>query len=219
MKSAILTFSVFLLAVHATWAQKKFSEGTITYDIVINSNSDKPKNADYLDGTTVANYIKGNKSRTEMVNALGTIVTIHDSSKNSIVILKEFGEQKFMITLTPADWQHANRKYEGITYTFIDTAQKTLQGYLCKKAIGTLQDGSSYTVWYTPDLVPENKNFQYETRSLPGLALEYEIDAKDRKVTYTVSKISFSPVPASKFDLPKSGYRIITYAESIGKKQ
>ena len=83
-------------------------------------------------------------------------------------------------------------------------------------AIATLQDGTTYTVWYTPDLVPENKNFQYETRNLPGLAMEYEMNSKDKKVTYTVSKISFSPVPASKFELPKSGYRIMTYSESKG---
>ena len=58
------------------------TEGTGEYvdDIVITSNSDKPKHADYLDGTTVANYIKGHRSRTEMVNALGTMVTIHDSA-------------------------------------------------------------------------------------------------------------------------------------------
>lgn len=200
-----------------SFAQKRFSEGTITYDIVITSNSDKPKHADYLDGTTVANYIKGHRSRTEMVNALGTMVTIHDSAKKSIVILKEFGEQKYMITLTPADWEDANKKYEGITFTFSDTAEKTIQGYRCKKAIGTLRDGTTYTVWYTPDLVPENKNFQYETRSLPGLVLEYEVNSKDRKMTYTVSKISFNPVPASKFELPTSGYRVMTYAESKGQ--
>lgn len=216
MKSFLTAVAVLVLLSGAT-AQKKFTEGTITYDIVINSNSDKPKNADYLDGTTVANYIKGNKSRTEMVNALGTMVTIHDSSKNAIVILKEFGEQKYMITLSPADWRDANSKYEGITYNLSDTAQKVIQGYKCKKAIGILADGTTYTVWYTPDLVPENRNFQYETRSLPGLALEYEIDSKGRRVTYTVSRISFSPVPASKFELPKSGFRVMTYAESKGK--
>ena len=217
MKSTFLTISALLFLAAGAVAQKRFSEGTITYDIAISSNSDKPKNADYLDGTTVANYIKGNKSRTEMVNALGTMVTIHDSARNSIVILKEFGEQKYMITLTSADWQDANRKYEGISYNLADTARKTIQGYLCRKAIGTMKDGSTYTVWYTTDLIPENRNFQYETKSLPGLAMEYEIDSKDRKVTYTVSRISFSPVPASKFELPKSGYRIMTYAESKGK--
>src|SRR5918993_541726 len=153
MKSIFYTLLIaFTISSIPSFGQKKFSEGTISYDIVI---------------------------------------------------LKEFGEQKYMITLTPNDWKDANKKYEGISFTYDPSAEKVLQGYNCKKAIGTLQDGTTYTVWYTPDLVPENKNFQYETRSLPGLALEYEINSKDQKVTYTVSKISFSPVLASKFDLPK----------------
>jgi len=206
-------FLSFLFALPGL-AQKKFSEGTISYDIVINTGSDKPKSADFLDGTTVTNYIKGNKTRSEMVSPLGNLVTIHDSARNTIVILREFGEQKYMITLTPEDWRDANKKYEGISYSFDPTAEKTIMGYSCKKAIGNLQDGTTYTVWYTPELVPENKNFQYETKTLPGLVMEYEAVSKDKRITYTVSKISFSPVQPTKFDLPKSGYRIMTYKES-----
>src|SRR3954468_14258262 len=102
MKIGIQALIVLMLFSLPALAQKKFSEGTITYDIVINTGSDKPKNADFLDGTTVANYIKGNKSRTEMITPLGSMVTIYDSAKNSIVILKDFGEQKYMINLTQA---------------------------------------------------------------------------------------------------------------------
>ncbi|MFL5742966.1 MAG: DUF4412 domain-containing protein [Flavisolibacter sp.] len=218
MKSGLILICFVLFLMLPSQAQKKFSEGTVSYDIVINTGSDKPKNADYLDGATVASYIKGNKSRTEMVSSLGTLTTIYDEDKHAITILKEFGEQKYMITLTADDWKDANKKYEGIIYTYDPVAEKTILGYKCKKATGTLQDGTTYTVWYTPDLVPENKNFQYETRTLPGMALEYEIDSKNQKVTYTVSKISFSPVQASKFDLPKSGFRLMTYAESKGGK-
>ena len=218
MKFNFLVLSFFMLLCVAASAQKKFTEGTISYDIVINTGSDKPKNADYLDGTTVINYIKGNKSRTETVSLLGTLTTIHDRDKNSIVILKEFGEQKYMVTLTPDDWRDANKKYNGLDYTLDNTSEKVILGYKCKKAVGQLADGTTYTVWYTPDLIPENKDFQYETRNLPGMTLEYEINSKNQKVTCTVSRISFSPVQASKFDLPKSGYRIITYAESKGGK-
>ena len=209
----ILFCVVFSLSARS---QKKLTEGTISYDIVINTGSDKPKNADYLDGTTVANYIKGNKSRSEMVSPLGTLTTIHypNNSKDSIVILQEFGEQKYMITLTEKDWEEANKKNDGILYTYENGPEKTILGYNCKKAIGKTKDGTIYTVWYTPDLVPENKDFQYETRTLPGLALEYEVNSPDKKVTYTVSKISFSPVPTSKFDLPKTGFRVMTYSES-----
>src|SRR3954468_983687 len=98
MKIGIQALIVLMLFAVPALAQKKFTEGTISYDVVINTGSDKPKNADFLDGTTVANYIKGNRSRTEMVSPLGTLTTINDSTKNSIVILKEFGEQKYMIT-------------------------------------------------------------------------------------------------------------------------
>jgi GLPGLI family protein len=217
MKLIIPALILSLGLVCEAHAQKKFTEGTISYDIVINTGSDKPRNADYLDGTTVVNYIKGNKSRTETVSLLGTLTTIHDRDKNSIVILKEFGEQKYMVTMTPDDWKDANKKYDALNYTY-DTAEKVILGYKCKKAVGQLPDGTTYTVWYTPDLIAENKDIQYETRTLPGMTLEYEINSKNQKVTCTVSKISFSPVAASKFDLPKSGYRIITYVESKGGK-
>lgn len=217
MKINMLALFIAFLAVIPARAQKKFTEGTVSYDIVINTGSDKPKNADYLDGTTVVNYIKGNKSRTETVSLLGTLTTIHDREKKSIVILKEFGEQKYMMTLTPADWKDANRKYENLSYV-LDGSEKVILGYKCNKAVGQLPDGTTYTVWFTPELIPENHDFQYETRNLPGMTLEYEINSKNQKVTCTVAKISFSPVQASKFDLPKSGYRIITYAESKGGK-
>ena len=214
MKNRFLSLCFFLFIAFSATAQKKFTEGSISYDVVITTGSDKPKNADFLDGTTVVNYIKADKTRTEMVSPLGTLTTVYDGSKNAIVILKDIGEQKYMITLTPNDWKDANRKYEGISFSYED-GEKTILDYKCKKAVAKLQDGTTYTVWYTPDLVPENKNFQYETRSLPGLAMEYEtVNSKGEKTTYTVSKISFSPVPASKFDLPKSGYRVMTYAES-----
>jgi GLPGLI family protein len=213
MKNATWLLSLFMITLSAA-AQKKLTDGTISYDVVITTGSEKPKNADFLDGTTVVNYIKGDKSRTEMVSPLGTLTTVFDGTRNSVVILKDIGEQKYMITLTPNEWKDANKKYEGISFSYED-GEKTILDYKCKKAVARLQDGTTYTVWYTPDLVPANKNFQYETRSLPGLAMEYEtVNAKGEKTTYTVSKINFSPVPASKFDLPKSGYRVMTYTES-----
>ena len=195
-------------------AQKKFTEGTISYDIVINTGSDKPQSADFLDGATSAVYVKGNKARTEMVSPLGTQSTIIDGVKNTIVILKEYGEQKYMINLKPEEWKDANKRYEDVTFAFDNTETKTILGYKCNKAVGKLKDGTSFTVWYTTDLLPVNKDFQYANRSLPGLALEYETNMGDLKMTYTASKISFSPVPAAKFDIPKSGFRLLTYQES-----
>ena len=215
---AMLVFSLFALA------QKKLTEGTVFYDITISNSSEKPQNAEFLDGATNAVYIKGGKVRTEMVSPLGTQTTIINQAgtKKDITILKEYGEQKYMINLAPADWADVNKKYENVTFTYDPSATKTfkLEGrdLAAKKAIGTLSDGTTFTVWYTPEIVVDNKDFQYANRNLPGLALEYETILGNLKVTYTVSKVSFAPVPATKFDLPKTGFRIMTYQESKGSR-
>lgn len=199
-------------------AQKKMTEGMILYDITISTNSDKPQNAEFFNGATNAVYLKPGKSRTEMVSSLGTQTTIiqHTPSKKNITILKEYGEQKYMINLSAADWADVNAKFEKVNFDFDPSAAKVIQGYTVKKAIGTLPDGNSFTVWYTPEITVESQDFQYANRNLPGLALEYETNMGDMKVTYTASKISFGPIPASKFELPKSGFRVMTYQESKG---
>lgn len=211
-----LTALIAVLFTLPLFAQKKFSEGIISYDIVINTGSAKPRAADLFDGATSTVYLKGAKSRTDMVSSLGTQSTIIDGAKNLVYILKEYGEQKYMIQLSPANWKDANRKNENVQFTF-DDESKTILGYKCTKAVGKLADGSTFTVWYTKDLIPENNDFQYVNKALPGLAMEYESIMGNLKITYTVSKINTEPVQAAKFDIPKAGYRILTYEESKGQ--
>jgi GLPGLI family protein len=209
----VVLLMVFSLQVTA---QKKLTEATITYDIVINTNNSKPEAADLLDGATSVIYLKGTSSRSEMISSLGTQATIVDGKSGNVTILKDYGEQKYMIKMTPANWKESNKKYEGITFTYLNEF-KTIEGYNCQKAIGKFpSDTSTFTVYFTKDLVPMNKDFEYLNRNLPGLAMQYEAKLGDKMVTYTVSNISFNPVSQIKFDIPKSGYRLMTYEESKG---
>jgi GLPGLI family protein len=210
--SCLLLFSVQL------FGQKKISEATITYDIVINTSNTTPQAADLLDGATSVIYLKANSSRSEMTSSLGTQSTIIDGKTGKVTILKDYGEQKYMIMMTPENWKASNKKYEGITFTY-ENEFKTISGYNCQKATGKLADSSTFTVYFTKDIVPVNKDFQYLNKNLPGLAMQYEANMGKLKVTYTVSGISFKIVPEAKFDLPKSGYRIMTYEESLGSQQ
>lgn len=82
--------------------------------------------------------------------------------------------------------------------------------------MGKLLDGTSFTVYFTKDLVPVNNDFQYLNKNLPGLAMQYEAAMGKMMVTYTVSTINFNPVPQAKLDIPKSGYRVMTFEESKG---
>lgn len=218
MKQARIFWGLMMLTVLPVigFSQKKLSEATISYDIVINTNNSTPQAADLLDGAVSVIYLKGPSSRAEMISSLGTQSTIIDGKNGNITILKDYGEQKYMIRMTPENWKASNRKYDGITFTY-ENEYKTIAGYNCQKAVGKLSDGSIFTVYFTKDLLPSNTDFQYLNKNLPGLAMQYEATLGKQKVTYTVSTINFNPVPAAKFDLPKSGYRVMTYEESMGR--
>jgi len=202
-----------LLMQLGTFAQKKVSELTLVYDTEITTGSKDPKLADAFDGATTTIYIKGPQSRSEMVSALFTSTTIHDSKAGTAVVLREVSGQKLLIRLTADDWTDKNKRYEGIKFKDTDET-KVIAGYNTTKAIATMPDGSTFTVYYTKDIIPENRDYEYQFRSLAGLPLEYEMNQGNLKIKYTVSQINLNPVPASKFDIPKSGYREMTYQES-----
>ena len=211
----ILTMVLLVGSFSSLQAQRKLTEATITYDIVINTSNKTPQAADLLDGATSVIYLKGNSSRSEMISSLGTQATIIDGKTGNVTILKDYGEQKYMINLSPGDWRESNLKYADVNFTYAEE-YKTIAGYNCQRAIGTMGDGTTFTVYFTRDLLPVNKDFQYVNKKLPGLAMQYEATMGKMMVTYTVSSINFNPVPQAKFDLPKSGYRIMTYEESKG---
>jgi GLPGLI family protein len=211
--SAFFTGFLFLLAIIPANAQKKVSELTLVYDASINTGDAQPKLADAFDGATTTVYIKGTLSRSEMVSALAAFTTIHDSRTGSAVVLQEISGQKLLIRMTPENWKDKNKRYEGIKFT--NTSEtKTIAGFKCVKAVATMKDGSSFTVYYTKDIIPENTDYNAQFRNLEGLPLEYELTQGKLKIKYTVSQINMNPVPASKFDIPKSGYRELTYEES-----
>jgi GLPGLI family protein len=121
--------------------------------------------------------------------------------------------QKLLIRLNPDNWSERNRMYDGIVYKNT-TETKDIAGYKCVQAVGQTPSGATITVFYTRDIIPENRQYDPSFRTLDGLPLEYELTNGDLKIRYRVSRISLNPVPASKFDLPKNGFREMNYEES-----
>jgi GLPGLI family protein len=217
MKSLITLLVVFfIMASPALHAQKVLSEGTLVYNMSVETGAGEPKMADMLDGATTTIYIKGNQSRLELVSGLGSEATIYNATTGTGVILKDYSGQKLMITLTQQDWQANNTKYEGIV--FENTPETSvISGFNCKKAIAKLKNGTSFTVYYTTDVNIANKSYDAQFKTLPGLAVQYEMQTGKMKFKFTLSKVSYDTVPASKFDIPKTGYRVMTYEETKSK--
>jgi len=212
MKNFISLTFFFCVAISVS-AQKKISELTLVYDAKVTTGNAEPKMADAFDCATTTIYLKGNLSRSEMASALFSSTTIHDAKTGTAVVLREVSGQKLLIRMSNKDWQEKNGRYEGITFTNTNET-KEIAGYKCIKAVAKMNDSSSFTVYYTPDIVPENKEYDYHFKNLNGLPLEYELTQRNLTIRYTVSRINLNPVQASKFDIPTSGYREMTFEES-----
>lgn len=194
-------------------AQKRISELTLVYEAKVTTGNAEPRMADAFDGSTTTIYLKGNMSRSEMASALFSSTTIHDSKTGTAVVLREVSGQKLLIRMNADDWQEKNSRYKGIVFKNSGET-KEIAGYKCMKAEARMNDGSTFTVYYTPDIIPENREYDYHFKNLNGLPLEYELTQRNLTIRYTVSRINMNPVPAAKFDIPTGGYREMSYAES-----
>lgn len=213
----LITLAFVLLVSCVTYAQKTISDGSVTYDILVQSKNSETKVSSGINGAKTTIYLKGSLSRTDMTSSLGTETTIYNSKIGSAAILKEYSGQKLMITLTKENWEERNKKFDGITFD-ITTETKVIEGYNCKRAIAKLKDGSSIAVYYSPDLIAMNKDYSQAFKNLPGFPMDYEFETEKLIFKYHISKVDFSPVPASKFEFPKSGYRIMTYDQNKSGK-
>jgi GLPGLI family protein len=212
-KYLIPLFFLLILINLKVFSQQVINEGVLIYNISIQTGSAEPKMADMLDGATTTIYLKGSQTKSEMLSGLGKESTIYDSRTGTGVILKDYSGQKLMITLDKADWEKKNHKYEGITYAISDEIV-SIAGYDCKKAIATLKDGNSFTVYFAPGIKVSNLNYDNPFKNLPGLAVQYEWKSGKMMFKYTLAKISNEAIPSSRFEIPKSGYRVLTFEET-----
>ncbi len=206
-------FTLLLLAVFAGFtqvkAQRVIADCSISYAISTEEGSSDKDVTESLKASTKNVYIKGNDSRTDLVSPTFSQSLIYNKSTGSAVILREFGNNKFMTKLDNARWKEENKKYDGMTVS-LSTETKTILGYECKKAMIQLKDGAVFTLYYAPAIIPSVKEFEYQFKDIPGFVLEFESqEAEGKKIRYTATKINLSPVQASRFDIPVSGYRIL----------
>lgn len=211
-RSMLLFFMSILFAGNIS-AQKAFKEATLVYQINIESQSGKQEIAKSLDGATLTVYLKAGQSRSEMLNALGTETTLYDAKAAKGAILKSYSGQKLMITLNAANWAQKNKYFHDLAFN-IDNNIETINGFSCKKATALLPEGKSVIVYFAPDLVPANNDYNNAFSKLPGLPVRYQVESGKLLFTYNLQKIGYESIPASTFELPKTGYRIMTYEEN-----
>jgi len=193
--------------------QKRVSDLALQYNSVITNAKDSAKKII----STTGYFVKGSLSRAEVNSSLYNTVTIYDSKTGTGVILKEVNGQKLLIRLNAENWEQRNRRFANLS--FVPAGEtRMIAGYHCQQAKASTADGFEIMVFYTRDLMPENKSYDPPFKNLDGLPMEYEMKKGDLTIRYTLASVNLNPIPASKFDIPTGGYREMTYEESLKMK-
>jgi GLPGLI family protein len=201
---------VFGIVTPALAQQRVVAECTVMFKITLDDGTVDKDVSNSISKSAKTVYIKGNDSRVDLVSPAIQQSVIYDKTQNTAVVLREFGTNKFMNRLNKEQWLTANKQYQGMAISLVNET-KTILGYECKKAMITLKDGSVFSLYYATAIIPSVKEFEYQFKDVPGFVLEYQIkeSGDNTLVNYRAEKISLSPVLASKFDIPTSGYRLM----------
>jgi hypothetical protein len=210
MKKQWILTALAMVSVALARSQRVLTEGHVVYQLAVVGQGASPSVAGAFNGAKQTVWFKGQWARTDFVSPMLSQSTFFDGSKRVGAVLKETGPEKYVTVLDSTQWKHYHRKYDHLAYQLLsDTAH--IAGYVCKKAVGASPNGLEVTVYYTPDLKPYNSHYEPLFATLPGLVLMYEVQSAGALVRYTATTVAFASVNFNRFDLPKTGYKLLAY--------
>ncbi len=195
------------------FAQKKFTEGSLVYNINIETTKGEKQLSSALNGAVLTIFLTNDKSKTELVSTPGVETTVYDNTAKKGFILKEYSGQKLMITTTAENWMLKNQTNNNLAFS-IGSSTETIAGHLCKKATATSVDGKLYTVYFDPTILVTNKLYNNAFSSIPGLPIQYQLQSGNIVFKYVLSKFVTESIANNVFDAPKSSFRVMTFEEN-----
>ncbi len=194
-----------LLFGNRSYGQKIFSEGVIKYEVFVNG-SEKP------DGMYIVT-VKNNLSRRELVmnNGFNNILISNQKTGTSISLNVD-AENKYALTMTPAEVAEKNKRFEKTVFTFSEQKKK-LAGYASSAATVRYLNGEEATFYFTGDLLPPHECFNTMFPGLQGVPLEYEVKSNAATtIRFVATALETKSVDLKVFDIPKD-YKIVSKEE------
>jgi GLPGLI family protein len=99
------------------------------------------------------------------------------------------------------------------TEVTLENETKVIEGYTCKKAIVTDEEGTESVFWYTEEISVAKKGQNYLNESIPGFPMQSEINNNGLKMIMTVTKVDkkLDKKATELFDMTiPSGYKEMT---------
>ena len=199
----ILVLGILTSFVHA---QSDF-EGRVIYTITY---KDLPAEAQAMEAMLPKDLvisIKGNKSRVEQSQMMGSNSVVSDMDQKNGFIEMEMAGQKLRINISTEEFNQKTNQMPNIEY--LDET-KTIAGFPCKKAIMKDESGQlTMSVFYTEKIT--NKAHT-EFAGLKGFPLQYSMKQQGMTMEMTASEVSEESISDDTFN-KSDGFKDISQAD------
>ncbi|MBE7175195.1 MAG: DUF4412 domain-containing protein [Mucilaginibacter polytrichastri] len=198
MLALVLTGTAF-----SAFAQKKISEGTITYTISANGQSQD----------AVCSF-KGDSAAVAVQNGPASIKTLMNDKSDYFAILVDVpvAQKKFAAVATPADQEKFKEMEPEITAT-ATTETQTIAGYKCTKMNAKdAKSGKTFDVWVTKDIeVPVNSVNKYVSK-LGGVPVKFSTVQMGQVANVEMKSLKEEKIKPNTFAVP-SDFEKITFEQ------
>lgn len=181
-----ILFSIALTVITAVSANAQLKEGHASYKIDMSTDNPEMEMAiQMMQGSTLELYFSDDKSRTEMsMGSMMKITTITDAGSEEVLMLMSgmMGNKAVKSNLSDLEEEAGEQPEYNVELT---DEMKEIQGYKCKKAILTDEEGNEMIFWYTEEIEVNKKGQTYLNENVPGFPLEFEVSQGDMMMIMT----------------------------------
>jgi GLPGLI family protein len=199
-------------------AQKKITQGTITYALEYNLPADKEAMAAMLPQVYKMSF-KGDLSKFTMDMGMFSTLIIYNNVTKETLSLTEVPIQSKKIavkmnkeqTQKMAEIQGGNKDFEFTT----TTEKKQIAGYNCTKYLcKDKQSGSQTAVWATQDIEIPLNTLTSTFKGVNGVPIQFSTDANGMKAKITIKSIVEESVEDINMVIPKE-YEIMEFDDLL----
>ena len=189
MKKIFLTLTLSLFTC-VLFAQLK--EGHVAYKIETSTdNPDMQMAVGMMQGSTMEVYFKDKFTRGEFkMGTMMTMTTVSNETTGDVLMLMSgmMGQTAIKSNSNETAKDTVLNKKPNVDVTLTNET-KVIEGYTCKKALITDDEGTVSTFWYTEEISAAKKGQSYLSEDIPGFPMQFEMNKGGMKMTMTVTKV------------------------------
>ena len=189
MRNIFLTLTLSICT-SILFAQLK--EGHIAYKIETTTDNPEMQMAvGMMQGSTMEVYFKDKFTRGEFkMGTMMTMTTVSNETTGDVLMLMSgmMGQTAIKSNSNETAKDTVLNKKPNVDVTLTNET-KVIEGYNCKKALITDEEGTVSTFWYTDEISAAKKGQSYLSEDIPGFPMQFEMNKSGMKMTMTVTKV------------------------------